>query len=107
MTRALSEMRLALYPRQDIGITVLVEADQLITEMTRQGQSPHTVSPMRMHGNVQAKIMELYRSLSGHSHENKLRTAFSRLDFTPYEVQTRGEAIVVFTKDYMQALQGG
>ena len=74
---------------------VLVETQQYLLELNQRGQVTVGVVPMKLHGTVLNKLMELYKSFSGHAHETKLRRAFQSLDFTPYEAKTTGTYYVV------------
>jgi hypothetical protein len=40
---------------------------------------------MKLHDSTVTKLLGLFSSLGGHSNENKLRDALSRLDLTVYE----------------------
>lgn len=107
LIKGLSSITLATYILQNQPGVVLVEADNLIQQRINMRQPIHDIVPMKMHTNVIGKLLEMYRSYSGHSNESKLRNAFSSLDLTPYEVVSRGEAIVVLTKEYFEKLQQG
>jgi 2C-methyl-D-erythritol 2,4-cyclodiphosphate synthase len=107
LTKALANITLATYVLQNQPGVVLVEADKMIQARIDMRQPIHDIVPMKMHTNVIGKLLEMYRSYSGHSNESKLRAAFSSLDLTPYEVVSRGEAIVVLTKEYFEKLQQG
>ena len=102
-------IRVTPYSRENIELRenmVLVDTHQYLTERTNRQLPTGDVIPMRLHPTVQHKIMELYKTYSGHSHELKLRTALAQLDFTPYESKTTGEFCVVLMSDYMKALRG-
>jgi len=102
-------IRVTPYSRENIEMRenmVLVDTQQYLTERTSRQLPTSDVIPMRLHPTVQHKIMELYKTYSGHNHEMKLRRSFADLDFTPYESKTSGDFCVVLMSDYMKALRG-
>lgn len=104
LLKAFTEMRLSVYAREGIS-PVFVETDTFMLERTQRDKPVDDIVPMRFHSGSVKKLLDLYSSYSGHAHEQKLRVAFASLDFTPYEMTTTGEAIVILTDEYMRALQ--
>lgn len=107
LLRSFNEMRVSAYALQNQPGIVLVDSEKMIMERVQRNQPTQDVIPMRFHGNVIKKLLEMYKSFSGHASENKLRQAFNSLDFTPYQTVTTGESILVLTSDYFEKLQQG
>ena len=102
-------LRLTPYIRTDPSTTesmVLVETETYLKERTDRQLPTNDIVGMKLHGTVLNKIMNLYKTYSGHSFESKLRDAYTYLDFTPYDSKTTGEYYVVLTEDYLKALRG-
>ena len=106
LTRAIADMRTTIYAQQN-GPLVLVDSEKMLQERIMRQQPTHDVIPIRFHSGVMNKLLEQFRSFSGHVSEHKLRQAFSSLDFTPYQTVTTGETILVLTTDYFEKLQKG
>lgn len=107
LTKSLMNLRVSVYALQNQPGVVLVDSNQMIQERMMRQQPTQDVVPMKLHGAVVVKMMELYKSFSGHASEGKLRQAFAGLDLTPYQMITTNESIMVLTKDYFEKLQQG
>lgn len=107
LLKSFGDMRLSAYALQNQPGIVLVDAERMIMERIQRNQPTQDVIPMKFHGNVIKKLLELYKSFSGHASENKLKQAFANLDLTPYQTITTGESILVLTSDYFEKLQQG
>lgn len=105
----IADVRVTPYPRSNPDAResmVLVDTTQYINERNSRGLITADIIPMVLHNSVQTKIIELYKTYSGHTYESKLRKALSEMDFTPYEQKTTGGFCIVLMSDYMKALRG-
>ena len=103
LIKSFTDVRLSVYARQEAA-PVLVETELFLLERTQRGKPVDDIVPMKLNNGAVKKLLELYRSYSGHTHESKLKNAFFNLDFTPYTTST-GESILILTEEYMRALQ--
>jgi hypothetical protein len=104
LLNALQNMRLSIYSKQE-GESVLVETDVMLKEATERRLPIGNIITMCFYGGSIMKIVEIYKSFSGHSMETKLVNGLKNLDFTPYHT-TSGITLLVLTEQYIKTLQG-
>ena len=99
-------LRLSPYVGERSSV-VLVDSQTYINECNKTNKPVNHIIPMKLHGTVVAKFMQLYDMYAGHINETKLRNAIKDFDLTPYErKENPGETILVLTSDYVKIVQG-